>query len=91
VSGSKKVPVTYPNERGVRVKGTVNVLVNIDRRGNVTSARAICGHPLLAASSVAAARLWRFQHSDWMAEATKPQESLLSSSFPRAIALGAGA
>ncbi len=56
-----KVAAAYPNEPGVRVKGVVIVLVNIDRRGNVTSARAICGHPLLLGASVAAARRWKFK------------------------------
>ncbi len=56
-----KVAASYPNERGVRAKGTVAVLIKVDRRGNVVSARVVCGHPLLAASSVATARRWKFQ------------------------------
>jgi outer membrane biosynthesis protein TonB len=58
---TKKVSAPYPNEPGVRVKGDVVVRVEIDRRGNVTSAWAICGHPLLVSASVAAARLWKFR------------------------------
>lgn len=55
-----KVAASYPNEPDLKVTGTVKVLVSIDRSGNVVSARAICGHPLLYAPSVAAARLWKF-------------------------------
>jgi len=55
-----KVPASYPAERGVRVKGKVVVLIKVDRSGNVVYARATCGHPLLASSSVAAAFRWKF-------------------------------
>jgi TonB family protein len=56
-----KVAAHYPSEPGMRAAGRVTVLVSIDRRGRVVSARALCGHPLLVASSVAAARSWTFQ------------------------------
>jgi TonB family protein len=56
-----KVAAHYPAEPGMRVKGRVSVFIRVDRRGRVTSARVICGHPLLAAPSVAAARSWKFQ------------------------------
>jgi TonB family protein len=45
----------------VRASGTVVVEVVIDERGLVTSAHAISGHPLLQASSVAAARKATFR------------------------------
>lgn len=32
-----------------------------DKKGNVASARAICGHPLLAPTSVKAATQWKVQ------------------------------
>jgi len=56
-----KVAAHYPSEPGMRVKGTVTVLIHVDRRGRVVSVRVICGQPLLAASSVAAARSWKFR------------------------------
>ena len=56
-----KVAAHYPSEPGMRVAGRVTVLVSIDRRGRVVSARALCGHPLLVATSVAAAQAWTFQ------------------------------
>lgn len=42
------------------VSGDVEVEVVVDESGRVVSARAITGHPLLRASSVAAARGWIF-------------------------------
>ena len=60
INAIKKVSPEYPREPGVRVEGAVKVQVLIDRRGKVTSARALCGHPLLFASSVTAARGWKF-------------------------------
>ena len=56
-----RVAAHYPAEPSMRVKGRVTVLVVVDRRGRVLSASALCGHPLLVASSVYAARSWTFQ------------------------------
>ena len=56
-----KVAAHYPSEPGMRVQGRVTVFIVVDRRGRVLSARALCGHPLLVASSVAAARSWTFR------------------------------
>jgi TonB family protein len=46
--------------RAAHVSGTVTVQVLIDENGNVVSANATSGHPLLQASSVAAARASKF-------------------------------
>jgi protein TonB len=46
--------------RQARASGTVVVQVTIDENGNVISARAVSGHPLLQAVSVGAARGARF-------------------------------
>jgi protein TonB len=46
--------------RAVRAEGAVNVQVLIDEQGNVVSATAVSGHPLLRAVSVAAARQSKF-------------------------------
>jgi len=51
----------YPaSARIVRAEGAVNVQVLIDEKGNVVSASAVSGHPLLRAVSEAAARQSRF-------------------------------
>ncbi len=45
----------------IRANGSVNVQVTIDEKGNVISAQAVSGHPLLRAASEAAARNSKFQ------------------------------
>jgi TonB family protein len=46
--------------RAVRAYGTVNVQVTIDENGDVISAMAVSGHPLLRAGAVQAARQAKF-------------------------------
>src|SRR5258708_1814253 len=46
--------------RSAHASGSVNVQVVIDENGNVISARAMSGHPLLQAAAVAAAKASRF-------------------------------
>ncbi|HKU75254.1 MAG TPA: energy transducer TonB [Pyrinomonadaceae bacterium] len=46
--------------RAAHVSGTVTVQVLIDEQGNVSSAHAIDGHPLLQSVCVAAARAAKF-------------------------------
>ena len=46
--------------RAVRASGAVNVQVTIDEQGNVISASAVSGHPLLRAAAVQAARASTF-------------------------------
>lgn len=46
--------------RGARASGTVTVQVTIDEQGNVTTAQAVGGHPLLHAASIEAARGAKF-------------------------------
>lgn len=46
--------------RAVRAAGAVNVQVTIDESGNVISASAVSGHPLLRAAAVQAARSSKF-------------------------------
>lgn len=55
------VQPAYPAAaRAVRASGEVNVLVTVDETGNVISASAILGHPLLRSSAVEAARASKF-------------------------------
>lgn len=49
-----------PIAKTARASGTVTVQVMIDENGNVISASAVSGHPLLRAAAVAAARGARF-------------------------------
>jgi TonB family protein len=52
---------SYPREAYyARASGTVVVKVTIDETGKVIEAKAICGHPLLVDSAIAAARSAKF-------------------------------
>lgn len=53
-------PPYPPAARAVRAAGAVTVQVLIDESGNVVSASAVSGHPLLRAAAVQAARNARF-------------------------------
>jgi protein TonB len=53
-------PPYPPIARAAHASGTVTVQVLIDENGNVISARATSGHPLLQASAVSAARASKF-------------------------------
>ena len=57
--------------RQANASGVVVVQVTIDEYGNVISARAVSGHPLLQAVSVAAAREAKFSPTFMMGEAVK--------------------
>ena len=53
-------PAYPPIAKAAHASGTVTVQVTIDENGNVISAHAVSGHPLLQAVAVAAARGARF-------------------------------
>src|SRR5687768_7144843 len=53
-------PAYPPIARAAHASGTVVVQVLIDENGNVVSAKAVSGHPLLQAVAVSAARQARF-------------------------------
>lgn len=53
-------PVFPPAARAVRASGAVNVEVTVDEAGNVVSANAVSGHPLLRAAAADAARAAKF-------------------------------
>ncbi len=53
-------PVYPAAARAVRAIGAVNVQVTIDEQGNVISASAVSGHPLLRSAAVKAARESKF-------------------------------
>lgn len=53
-------PAYPPAARAVRASGAVSVQVLIDESGDVVSAAAVSGHPLLRAAAVSAARQAKF-------------------------------
>lgn len=53
-------PEYPPAARAVNASGTVNVQITVDEEGNVVSASAVSGHPLLKQTSEAAARASKF-------------------------------
>ena len=57
-------PVYPPLARAARVSGPVVVEVTVDEQGDVMSARAVSGHPLLADSAVKAAKQWKFNPTE---------------------------
>ena len=57
---SKPQPAFPPTAKAARASGTVTVEVLVDEGGQVVSAKAVGGHPLLQQSAVAAAREARF-------------------------------
>ncbi|MEK6409205.1 MAG: TonB family protein [Acidobacteriota bacterium] len=60
-SATRRVEPAYPPlAKAARVSGSVVVEVTADEEGNVISARAISGHPLLKDAAVEAAKGWRF-------------------------------
>lgn len=60
VAKSLPKPVYTAAAKAVRAQGTVMVQVTIDERGNVISANATTGHPMLVAEAVKAARNAKF-------------------------------
>jgi TonB family protein len=60
-SAITRVQPTYPPlAKAARVTGSVVVEVVVDEQGNVASALALTGHPLLKDAATSAARGWRF-------------------------------
>ena len=57
---SKPEPVYPPIAKVAKASGTVTVEVTVDEEGNVISASAVSGHPLLQQAAVAAARQAKF-------------------------------
>jgi TonB family protein len=66
------VQPTYPAAaKAVRAEGAVNVQVTIDEQGNVISATAVSGHPLLRAAAVQAVRQSKFSPTMLSGQAVK--------------------
>lgn len=57
----KKAPPEYPAAaRAERASGTVTVQILVDEAGDVVSAKAVAGHPLLRGPSEKSVMLWKF-------------------------------
>jgi len=60
-SAKRRVEPSYPPlAKAAHVTGAVLVEITIDENGNVISASALSGHPLLKDAAVSAARGWKF-------------------------------
>ena len=57
---SKPQPAYPPIAKAAKASGTVTVQVLVDENGNVVTASAVSGHPLLTGAAVAAARQAKF-------------------------------
>ena len=57
----KAQPLYPPLAKAARISGAVVVEVTVDEEGDVISARAVSGHPLMKDCAVAAARGWKFK------------------------------
>jgi TonB family protein len=68
---SKPMPVYPAIARAARATGTVNVAITVDESGEVISAQAVSGHPLLQQAAVAAAREARFTPTRLSGQAVK--------------------
>jgi TonB family protein len=64
-------PEYPPAAKAVKASGAVNVQVTIDEEGNVISASAISGHPLLRAAAVSAARESKFSPTTFEGQKVK--------------------
>lgn len=72
-------PAYPPIAKAAHADGSVTVEVTIDEEGNVVAAKAVSGHPLLQAASVAAARGAKFTPTKQSGQAVKVQGVLVYS------------
>jgi TonB family protein len=74
---SLPLPPYPPIARAAHASGSVKVQVTIDEEGNVISAQAIAGHPLLQSAAVAAARNAKFSPTKLSGQPIKVQGVLV--------------
>ncbi len=79
---SLPVPPYPPIARAARASGDVVVEVTINEEGNVVAAKAVSGHPLLQAASVAAARNAKFSPTKASGQTVKVQGVLIYTFTP---------
>ena len=68
---SLPIPVYPPIAKQAQASGSVMVQITIDEGGNVVSASAVSGHPLLRAAAITAAREAKFSPTKLNGEAVK--------------------
>lgn len=68
--------------RAVRASGAINVQITVDENGNVVSASAVSGHPLLRSAAVAAARNAKFEPTLLSGKAVKVSGVLVFNFIP---------
>ena len=74
---SLPIPVYPPIAKQAQASGSVTVQITIDEEGNVISASAVSGHPLLRAAAVTAAREAKFSPTKLNGQAVKVSGALL--------------
>lgn len=70
-------PVYPPAAKAVKASGKVRVSVTLDEKGNVTSAKAVAGHPLLRVAAEKAAREAKFDPADIKNKTVKTEGTLI--------------
>jgi TonB family protein len=71
-SATRRVEPAYPPQaKAENISGAVIVEVTINEEGDVMSARAVSGHPMLKDAAVAAAREWKFTPTKLSGEPVK--------------------
>ncbi len=73
----KKVQPPYPEiAKAAGVEGAVQVIITVNENGEVTSAHAMNGHPLLKEAAVEAGRQWKFKQTELSGKAVPVQGTL---------------
>lgn len=73
----KKVQPTYPPiAKAAGAQGPVSVQIVINEAGNVESAKAVAGHPLLQHAAVTAAKEWQFSPTKLSGSAVKVEGTI---------------
>lgn len=73
----KKVQPTYPAiAKAAGAQGPVSVLIVVNEAGNVESAKAVAGHPLLQQAAVTAAKEWQFSPTKLSGNAVKVEGTI---------------
>ena len=85
---TKRVPVQYPPEaRNGRIQGKVELRTIVGVDGRVHALHIVVGHPLLAAASYNAVRLWEFKPYVLDGK-TLPMDTRLTVNFTLIVAEG---
>jgi TonB family protein len=73
----KKVQPPYPAvAKAAGAEGAVQVIVSVNENGEVTTAQATSGHPLLREAAVEAGKQWKFQQTELNGKAVPVQGAL---------------